>query len=72
MKLNTHTKFTPKTFTITIESEDELDILKALFNTNGAQVIAQLDDTMTLEKRRDLQALYLKTMQMPLYNMVSK
>ena len=72
MKLNTHSTFTPKTFSITVESEDELAILQAIFNLTGTQLMEQLDKSYTAEEQKKLNAYFLKAMQMPLYLMVSK
>ena len=72
MKLNTHSTFTPKTFSITVESEDELAILQAIFNLTGTQLMEQLDKSYTAEEQKKLNAYFQKAMQMPLYLMVSK
>ena len=72
MKLNTHSTFTPKTFSITVESEDELAILQAIFNLTGTQLMEQLNKSYTAEEQKKLNAYFLKAMQMPLYFMVSK
>ena len=72
MKLNKSSTFTPKTFSITVESEDELAILKAIFNLKGTQLMEQLNQSYTAEEQKKLNAYFLKEMQMPLYFMVSK
>ena len=51
MQLNKSPTFTPKTFSITVESEDELAILKAIFNIKGTQLMEQLDQSYTAEEQ---------------------
>ena len=72
MKLDKSSTFTPKTFSITVESEAELAILTAIFNIKGTQLMEQLDKSYTAEEQKKLNAYFLKAMQMPLYLMVSQ